>query len=93
MNKEWLAGAPPWINDLYAIDAKVGDGDLAEWQKQGITLDKKPMLRAMLQTMLADRCHLVAHMVPGPPIAGAPTGASTLRTRRNRSLMRCCRRA
>lgn len=68
--KERLSGAPPWINDLYAIDAKVAEGDLAEWQKQGITLDKKPMLRAMLQTMLVDRCHFAAHMVPGPPVAG-----------------------
>ena len=62
---ERLAGAPPWINGLYDIDARVSEADLTEWQKQGTTLDKKPMLRQMLQTMLADRCHLVAHMVPG----------------------------
>ena len=65
-----LSGAPSWINDLYDINAKVSEADLAEWQKQGLTLDKKPMFRQMLQTMLADRCHLVAHMVPGPPISG-----------------------
>ncbi len=69
-SKDRLSGAPSWIDERYAIDAKVSDADLAEWQKQGITLDKKPMLRAMLQSMLADRCHLVAHMVPGPPISG-----------------------
>jgi len=69
-SRDHLSGAPSWIDDRYAIDAKVSEADLAEWQKQGITLDKKPMLRAMLQTMLADRCHLVAHMAPGPPIAG-----------------------
>ncbi len=28
------------------------------------------MFRQMLQSMLADRCHLVAHMVPGPPVSG-----------------------
>jgi hypothetical protein len=69
-SKERLSGAPPWIDDPYDINAKVSEADLAEWQKQGLTLDKKPMLRQMLQTMLADRCHLVAHMVPGPPISG-----------------------
>ena len=69
-SKDRLSGAPPWLGDPYAIDAKVSEADLADWQKQGLTLDKKPMLRQMLQTMLADRCHLVAHMVPGPPISG-----------------------
>jgi uncharacterized protein (TIGR03435 family) len=69
-SKDRLSGAPSWINGPYDIDAKVSEADLAEWQKQGLTLDKKPMLRQMLQTMLADRCHLVAHMVSGPPISG-----------------------
>jgi uncharacterized protein (TIGR03435 family) len=67
--KERLSGAPAWLSDQYDIDAKVSEADLAEWQKQGVTLDKKPMFREMLQTMLADRCHLVTHMVPGPPIS------------------------
>jgi uncharacterized protein (TIGR03435 family) len=65
-----FSGAPHWLNDQYEINAKVSEADLAEWQKQGKTLDKEPMLRQMLQAMLADRCHLVAHTVPGPPIAG-----------------------
>jgi uncharacterized protein (TIGR03435 family) len=65
-----LSGAPGWLKDQYGIDAKVSDADLGEWQKQGSSLDKKPMFREMLQTMLADRCHLVAHMVPGPPQSG-----------------------
>ena len=69
-SKERLSGAPPWIDDLYSINAKVSEADLPDWQKQGLALDKKPMLRQMLQSMLADRCHLVAHMVPGPPISG-----------------------
>jgi uncharacterized protein (TIGR03435 family) len=69
-SKERLSGAPSWLGDLYDINAKVSEADLADWQKQGLTLDKKPMLQQMLQTMLADRCHLVAHMVPGPPISG-----------------------
>ena len=65
-----FSGAPHWLSDQYEIDAKVSEADLAEWHKQGKTLDKEPMLRQMLQTMLADRCHFVAHMVPGPPITG-----------------------
>jgi uncharacterized protein (TIGR03435 family) len=66
-----LSGAPSWLTDLYDINAKVPESDLAEWQKQtNLGLDKKVMLQQMLQSMLADRCHLVAHMVPGPPISG-----------------------
>ncbi|HUD22928.1 MAG TPA: TIGR03435 family protein [Acidobacteriaceae bacterium] len=69
-SKDRISGAPSWLGDQYEIDAKVSVADLAEWQKQGLSLDKKPMLQQMLQTMLADRCHLVAHMAPGPSIAG-----------------------
>jgi uncharacterized protein (TIGR03435 family) len=66
-----LSGAPAWLSDQYDINAKVSDADLAEWQRQGpLALDKKILLQQMLQSMLADRCHLVAHMAPGPPIAG-----------------------
>lgn len=68
--KDNLSGAPGWLSDQYDIDAKVSDADLSEWQKQGSSLDKKPMFRAMLQAMLADRCHLIAHMIPGPPQSG-----------------------
>ena len=76
-----LAGAPPWINGLYDIDARVSEADLTEWQKQGPTLDKKPMLRQMLQSMLADRCHLLAHMVSGHLSPASPSNpASTPRT-------------
>lgn len=69
-----LSGAPSWLYDQYNIDAKVSEADLAEWQKQRGPIDKEPMLSQMLQTMLADRCHLVAHMVPGPPIPGFSLG-------------------
>ena len=65
-----ISGAPSWLGDQYDIVAKVSETDIAEWQKQGFALDKKPMFRAMLQAMLADRFHLVAHMVPGPPLPG-----------------------
>jgi uncharacterized protein (TIGR03435 family) len=69
-SRDRLSGAPAWLRDQYDINAKVSEADLAEWQKQGVTFDKEPMFREMLRTMLADRCHLVAHMVPGPPISG-----------------------
>jgi uncharacterized protein (TIGR03435 family) len=69
-SKDRISGAPRWLSDQYDIVAKVSEADLAEWQKQGATLDKKAMLRQMLQSMLADRDHLAAHMVPGPPISG-----------------------
>jgi uncharacterized protein (TIGR03435 family) len=69
-SKERLSGAPSWLNDQYDIVAKVSEADLAEWQKQGVTLDKKPMFCQMLQAMLAERLHLSAHMVAGAPISG-----------------------
>jgi uncharacterized protein (TIGR03435 family) len=69
-SKDRVSGAPPWLSDQYDIVAKIPEADLAEWRKQGLTLDKEPMFRQMLQSMLADRCHLVAHVVPGPPVPG-----------------------
>jgi uncharacterized protein (TIGR03435 family) len=69
-SKERLSGALQWIDNLYDINAKVSEADLAEWQKQGVTLDKKPMLQQMLQAMLADRCRLAVHRVPGAELAG-----------------------
>jgi uncharacterized protein (TIGR03435 family) len=65
-SKDDVSGAPAWLSDPFDINAKVSDADLAEWQKQGSAPDKKPMLSEMLQTLLADRCHLVTHMVPRP---------------------------
>lgn len=60
-----LAGAPSWIGDAYDITAKISEADLPEWQKQGLGLGKAPLLSAMLQSMLADRCKLVMHRIPG----------------------------
>jgi len=71
-SKDRVTGAPPWINDLYDINAKVGEADLDEWQKQSPTLqtplEKKVLFRQMLQQVLADRFHMVAHLVPGATI-------------------------
>lgn len=60
-----LSGTPSWINDPFDITAKVSEADLPAWQKQGLGLDKVPLLSEMLQSMLADRCKLVFHRVPG----------------------------
>ncbi len=59
-----VQNSPGWTSDLYDIQARVSGADLAAWQKQGLALDQKPMLREMLQTMLADRCKLTFHRVP-----------------------------
>lgn len=60
-----LKGAPSWLNsDQYDINAKVAQSDLPEWHKQGATLDREDMFRAMLQSLLADRCKLVVHRIP-----------------------------
>ena len=69
-SKDRLSNAPSWIDNLYDINAKISEADLADWRKQGTAVNKTPMLRQMLQTMLADRCHLVAHFAPGAPING-----------------------
>lgn len=50
---------PNWLTDeLYDVIAKVGQADLAGWQKPEI---RQTMLRAMLQALLAERCKVVAH--------------------------------
>jgi uncharacterized protein (TIGR03435 family) len=59
--KDSLTRDPMWVgSDRYDIDAKVSPSDAAAWQKQTDTHDMK-MMRAMLQTMLAERCRLVLH--------------------------------
>jgi uncharacterized protein (TIGR03435 family) len=52
-------GFPAWLSqERYDIAARVAEADLAEWQKPARQTE---MLRAMLQTMLADRCKLAVH--------------------------------
>jgi uncharacterized protein (TIGR03435 family) len=57
-SRDRLLGGPPWLGTLYDIDARVSSADMTEWQKQG---QQKEMLRAMLRTLLAERCELVVH--------------------------------
>jgi len=79
-SKERLSGAPPWIDDLYSINAKVSEADLPDWQKQGLALDKKPMLRQMLQSMLADAVIWLPIWFPAlPSPASLSNSASTAR--------------
>lgn len=54
-----LSGVPDWMQtERYSIDAKVPESELAAWQNPATQL---PMLRRMVQAMLADRCKLVVH--------------------------------
>jgi len=54
-----LVGVPDWMRtETYDIDAKVAPADLAAWQNP---VTQQAMLRAMMQTLLADRCKLVVH--------------------------------
>ena len=54
-----IEGDPRWLTDeLYDVVAKVEQADLADWQKPAM---RQTLLRAMLQTMLAERCKLAAH--------------------------------
>ena len=52
-------GFPSWLStEQYDIQAKVSEADLSEWQKPA---SQPAMLRAMLQSLLADRFHLEIH--------------------------------
>jgi bla regulator protein BlaR1 len=54
-----VKGLPDWLmNERYDIDARIADEDREQWQKPGAQL---PMLQAMLQAMLVERCKLTVH--------------------------------
>jgi len=54
-----ILGAPDWLlADRYDIDARIGEADMAAWQKP---TTQKEMLRAMLQSLLVERCKLAVH--------------------------------
>jgi uncharacterized protein (TIGR03435 family) len=54
-----LVGLPEWaMSENYDVEAKVPEAELADWQKPAL---QPAMLRAMLQTMLADRFKLAVH--------------------------------
>ena len=54
-----VKGAPAWLgSDRYDIQAKVAEADLSRWHNPE---QQKVMLRAMMQSLLAARCHLAVH--------------------------------
>jgi uncharacterized protein (TIGR03435 family) len=53
---------PKWLGDEYDIDARVAPADMAAWQNQG---RQQEMWKAMLRSMLEDRCKIAVHWVPG----------------------------
>jgi uncharacterized protein (TIGR03435 family) len=57
--QDHIVGMPSWVmEERYDIDAKVGEEEMAEWQRPGSQL---AMLQAMLRTMLEERCKLAVH--------------------------------
>ena len=57
--QDQIKGLPDWFNsERYDVDARIADEDRAEWQKPDAQL---PMLQAMLQALLAERCKLAVH--------------------------------
>lgn len=54
-----IEGDPGWLTgELYDVDARVDQTDLADWRKPA---PRQAMLRAMLQDMLAERCKVALH--------------------------------
>lgn len=61
-----LKNAPSWVtSENYDIEARVSAEDLPAWKTQQQPMMRTaPMLQAMLQTLLAERFHLVVHPTP-----------------------------
>ncbi len=54
-----VVGSPDWMkSEKYDIDARVDEADLLAWQKPVL---QRQMLHTMMQSLLAERCKLVAH--------------------------------
>ena len=65
--KERLLGTPDWVwNNKFDFVAKVAPEDIAAWHnslERGLGAPN-PMLEAMLQSALTDRCKLAFHRIP-----------------------------
>jgi len=62
-----VSGAPDWArNDFWDVEAKLAPEDVAEYQKRSTGSGDGPdsVGRQLLQSMLADRFHLIVHRVP-----------------------------
>lgn len=54
-----VQGVPGWaMDDLYVIDARIGENDLERWRNPATQAD---MLHSMLRSMLEERCKLAVH--------------------------------
>lgn len=54
-----IVGMPNWLRqERYNIDARIAESDAEAWQDP---VQRKEMLHAMMQTLLAERCKLVVH--------------------------------
>jgi uncharacterized protein (TIGR03435 family) len=57
--EDGIEGMPNWLtHEQYNIDARIGDSDAEAWRDP---VQRKEMLHAMMQTLLAERCKLVVH--------------------------------
>jgi len=58
-NNKQTQGFPEWaLKDRYDVEARVAEADLAKWRKPS---SQPAMMRAMLQSFLAERCKLEVH--------------------------------
>lgn len=68
-SKDRMLGAPDWVwSTQYDFMGKVADVDLDQWRMQkerSSPMVDNPLLEAMSQAALAERCKLVAHRVHG----------------------------
>jgi len=61
-----IHNAPAWIHDMYDINARVAEEDIAVWQQshhEDLFADPRP-LRSALRAMLRERCHLTLQQTP-----------------------------
>ena len=60
-----IKGVPSWVtDDPYDIVAKISPNDVPVWQSLRQSRARKAELEFMLQRLLSERCHLVAHEAP-----------------------------
>ena len=58
-----IQNAPAWaLKNTYDINARVAPQDIDAWAHQSVA--EPTVMRAMLLSMLEERCHLQVHMVP-----------------------------
>jgi uncharacterized protein (TIGR03435 family) len=59
-----IIGMPSWLtSEPYDVNARIDEADIPAWMKLTYAQREQPRHR-LLQQLLADRCKLVAHLVP-----------------------------